>query len=191
MDKSKKWKLESFYKDLAKDDAFESVGFTPEELEANIDAWNAFFAEKGLSDPTTVKAVQAVIDIIGRSIVYRSKDDQFYTPFYVERKATNPPLVKEKRMSKAMTGDFEYWSGAYTAKLANPDDWPNCVKDYTSCNAAKHGVGVFEHDGPASVGLAYYKLSNFQIEAAKIAMEVVEYFKKLYGQELPKQDQEK
>ena len=191
MDKLSKWRLESFCKDLEKTDEYGAVAFSPDELEANIDAWNQFFAEKGLSDPTTVKAVEAIINIIGRNIIYRSKDDQFYAHSYLERKADNPPLQKAQLRKKVEGTECELWTGQYIANLTDPEQWPGCIRDYTSCNAIEHGISLLEYGGPAKLGLTYYKLSNFQIEAAKIAIEVIEYFKKLYGQDLPKQEEDK
>ena len=191
MDEYDKWKLQYYCRNLTDESEYKQLEFTPEELEANVDAWNQFFAGKGLSDPSTVKAVKDVISIIGRNIVYRSKDDQFYAPFYLRREAENPPLQKAEIMKKSDSGKAEYWSGDYAAKLSNPEEWPASIRSYTSCNSLKYGPDLFKYDDPAKLGLTYYKLSNFQIEAAKIAIEVIEYFKKLYGQDLPKQEEDK
>lgn len=185
MDPDSKWKLQSFIEELERGNDYAQVGFSIEELEENIDAWNKFFEKKGLSDPATIEVVRDIIGVVGHNIVYRSKDDQFYTRFYLDRHADNPPLLKKQLMQKSEDGQHEYWAGKYIAELASPEQWPDSVRDYTSCNIERYGIGVFEYEDPAKLGLTYFKISNFQIEAAKIALELVDYFEKLYGKPIP------
>ena len=187
MSTNNKWRLESFIKDLVKSGEYELTGFTAEELEENINEWNKFFEEKRFTDHDVAEVVDHIIGVIGRNIVFKSRDDQFYAQFYVRREADNPPLLKKQLLKKVENHNAEYWTGKYVAELADPKNYPNCVRDYTSCNAIKYGTGVFDIKDPARLGLTYFKLSNFQIEAAKIAIELVEYFEKLYGVQIPEQ----
>lgn len=178
------WEIRLFKEELQK--SFKELRFSDAELRENIDAWNKFFESKGLGDPYKRKIAGEIIRIIQRSVIQGSKDNQFYSKFYPTRSPKNPPISASKIMAKEEHEGrtSEWFSGNYAAELADPNKWPDCVEDYSSCDSYDN-THLFNYSEPADIGLSYMKMSVFQLAVGKIAIEILDLFKDLYGQDLP------
>ena len=180
--------LEMCFENLKKH--YDNCEFSLEEMKKNQSEWDEFFIQQGLGNEINKKIAYYIFDIIRTNIIQGSRNDQFYTEHYPISTPDRIPLIE-----KAIGDPKDVWGSLLfnkkAAALPAPKAWPHCIVDFSNSKSnIKEGssdayIGyTLSYDDPISIGMSYIKMSVFQLAVGNIAIELLNLFKTLYGEEV-------